>query len=217
MNKKILSELLKAGIAEAGWKEIAASESTQAKLIDYIELLYKWNSVHNLTGIKEPEEMVKRHVLDSLVLLPYLSDGSVVDVGTGAGVPGIPLAISQPLQSFVLIDSNQKKINFVQQVILSLKLTNVTVVCTRVEAYQPTELFDFVVSRAFASLPEFIRLAGHLCKPEGRLIAMKGSLESAETAVVQLGYIIEKTQPVFVPGLQAKRSLVFVKLDKQEI
>jgi 16S rRNA (guanine527-N7)-methyltransferase len=217
--RKILFETLKTGIDKAGW---AIEEGIQTKYIDYIEQLHKWNLVHNLTAIHDPLEMVKRHVLDSLVLLPFLpaaaSNDHLLDVGTGAGLPGIPLALSRPHWTFVLLDSNQKKINFVQHVILSLQLTNVVAVCARVETYQSETLFDLVVTRAFASLPEFVRLTRHLCKPEGRLVAMKGaSLEPKDKTELPAGCTIEQIHQVMVPELAVLRSLVFVAMNTERV
>lgn len=214
IQKKILIETLKKGIEAGDW---SVAEADQLKLIDYIEQLHKWNLVHNLTAVREPLEMVKRHLLDSLVLLPYLSNQSVLDVGTGAGLPGIPLAICRPDCSWVLLDSNQKKINFVQHMVLSLALNNVTAVCARVEAYRPESLFDLVVSRAFSSLAEFIKVGGPLCKTEGRLVAMKGAdIDPSEIAECPKNCSIESIQPVFVPELAVKRSLVFIKMQHSE-
>jgi len=220
--KTILFNALSEGLQTA---HLNISEAIQLQLIDYLELLVKWNTVHNLTAVRDPLEMVTRHVLDSLVLLPFLDDfcknrsldkASVLDVGTGAGLPGIPLALARPEHTLVLLDSNQKKISFVQHVILSLKLANATVVCTRVEKYQPDVPFDWVVSRAFASLSDFVVLSHHLCKEEGKLVAMKGVIDPTEIKAVPSDYVIEKIEPVEVPGLTAKRTLVFINRTKQE-
>lgn len=200
------------------------SEATQLQLITYLELLSKWTAIHNLTAVREPLEMVKRHVLDSLVLLPYFDDfcnsrpqgqASLVDVGTGAGLPGILLALCRPKQSFVLLDSSQKKIAFVQHVILSLKMGNAVAVCERVENYRPEVPFDWVVSRAFASLSDFTRLSQHLCKRDGRLLAMKGIIDPAEVTSVSSNYTIEKIEPIKVPGLAAERTLVFISITQK--
>ncbi len=207
-----LSAMLATGI-KACHLNLAAS--VQEKLIQYIELLSQWNKVHNLTAIRDPKDMIHKHVLDSLSLVPYLHSGKVVDVGTGAGVPGIPLALALSDLEFTLLDSNQKKITFVQHVILSLKLTNVRAICTRVEAYQPPEPFEWVVSRAFASLSDFIRLSQHLCQKEGRMIAMKGVIDPAEVATISSHLILEAIQPVKVPGVEASRTLVFITKNKQ--
>jgi 16S rRNA (guanine527-N7)-methyltransferase len=221
IKKTILIKALSEGLSAAN---LSVSESTQLQLIAYIELLVKWNAVHNLTAIREPREMITRHVLDSLVLLPYFDDfcksrpqgyASVLDVGTGAGLPGILLALCRPTQSFVLLDSNQKKIAFVQHVILSLKVSNAIAVCDRAEKYRPEVPFDWVVSRAFASLSDFVRLSNHLCKRDGRLVAMKGVINPAEVTMVSSDYTIEKMEPVQVPGLAAERTLVFISITQK--
>jgi 16S rRNA (guanine527-N7)-methyltransferase len=211
--RKILLETLKKGIAEAGWE---VEENIQARLVDYVEHLYKWNLVHNLTAVRDPVEMIKRHVLDSLVLLPYLTHQRILDVGTGAGLPGIPLALCRPECTWILLDSNQKKINFVQHMILSLQLTNVIAACARVESYHSETLFDLIVSRAFASLSEFIFVSQHLCKPEGKLVAMKGALlDGKEITDCPKNCTIEQIEPVTVPLLSASRSLVFISIHQK--
>lgn len=210
IKKAILTKALSEGLLAAN---LSIPEAIQLQLIAYIELLVKWNAVHNLTAVRDPLEMVTRHVLDSLVLLPYLeAHASVLDVGTGAGLPGILLALARPQQSFVLLDSNQKKIAFVQHVILSLKVTNAIAVCERVEKYQPAAPFDWVVSRAFASLSDFVRLSHHVCKRDGRLVAMKGVIDPAEVAAVSSDYTIEKIASVKIPGVDAERALVFINI-----
>ncbi len=222
INKTILIKALSEGLIAAN---LSLSESTRLQLIAYIELLSKWNAIHNLTAIREPLEMVKRHVLDSLVLLPYFDDFcksrgssqvSVLDVGTGAGLPGILLALCRPEQSFVLLDSNQKKMAFVQHVISSLRVANAITVSDRVEKYRPEMLFDWVISRAFASLSDFVRLSHHLCKPDGRWVAMKGVIDATEVADVSSDYTIEQIVPLQVPELAAERALVFMCIAQKE-
>ncbi|HQY22771.1 MAG TPA: 16S rRNA (guanine(527)-N(7))-methyltransferase RsmG [Gammaproteobacteria bacterium] len=221
IKKAILIKALSEGLSAAN---LSILESTQLQFVEYIELLVKWNAVHNLTAIRDPLEMVKRHVLDSLVLLPYFEafcknrpEGrvSVLDVGTGAGLPGILLALCRPEQSFVLLDSNQKKIAFVQHVILSLKVSNVIAVCDRVEKYRPEVLFDWIVSRAFASLSDFAHLSQHLCKPDGQLVAMKGIIDQVEVEKVSSDYRIEKMASVQIPGIEAERTLVFMSITQK--
>jgi len=185
------------------------------KLIDYIGLLHTWNGVHNLTAVRDPLEMVTKHLLDSLSIAAFVNTGTVIDVGTGAGLPGIPLSISNQTQNFVLLDSRQKKITFVEHVILSLKLVNCEAVCARVEQYKPVLAFDWVVSRAFASLADFVRLSAHLCKPSGRLVAMKAAVLPEEIAEIKFDWVVEKIVPINVPGLDANRSLVFMKRDEK--
>ena len=212
MQKLPLTERLEAGLKAM---HLPLTTEVQGRLLDYIALLGKWNAVHNLTAVRDGEDMVTKHLLDSLVLCPFLSFGKIADVGTGAGLPGIPLALAMPDRELVLLDSNQKKITFVQHVILSLKLRNVTAVCTRVEAYRAEQPFDFVVSRAFSALSEFASQASHLCKPDGRLIAMKGAIDPREVAAMSAEYTVEKIQPVQVPGLSGPRSLVFIVTNKR--
>jgi 16S rRNA (guanine527-N7)-methyltransferase len=202
---------LKEGLITLG---LTLSEDTQQKLVSYIELLHKWNAVHNLTAITEPLEMMKRHILDSLTVCPFLDRNkvkTVLDVGTGAGLPGIVLALCFQDCSFVLLDSQQKKINFVQHVVLSLKLENVSPICHRVETYKPALPFDWVISRAYASLYQFADSAGHLCGKEGRLVAMKGHLSLEEKESLPKGYQIESCETLDVPMLSANRCLVFLK------
>lgn len=221
IKKSLLVKTLSEGLLAAN---LNIAESTQHQLIAYIELLVKWNAVHNLTAVRDPLEMVTRHVLDSLVLLPYFDDfcahrplghSTVLDVGTGPGLPGILLAICRPEQSFVLLDSHQKKIAFVQHVILSLKVTNAVAVCGRVEKYHPEAPFDWVISRAFSSLSDFIRLSHHLCKSDGKLVAMKGVIEPTEVAAVSSDYTIEKMESLHVPGLSRERNLVFISITQK--
>lgn len=209
-----LHKILRAGFEEGGW---VIDPLAEERLVNYIQLLYKWNAVHNLTSVRDPKEMATRHILDSLVLLPFVTQGRVLDIGTGAGLPGIPLAVTRPDLSLVLLDSNQKKVSFVQHVIHSLKLTNVTVICARVEVYQPESPFDWVVSRAFASLAEFIELSKHLCRSNGRWIAMKGDVKPEELAALSKNYTLEQVKSVSVPGLAAKRTLVLVKKNEEGI
>lgn len=189
-------------------------EETEVKLIHYIELLHKWNAIHNLTAVKEPEEMLKRHILDSLVLFPFLERKPVkkiIDVGTGAGLPGIVLALCFPTISFTLLDSQQKKINFVQHVILSLKIENASPICQRVETYKPSFGFDWVISRAYASLSHFAISASHLLSPDGLLVAMKGQISQEEIKALPETYFIESSETLLVPGLSAHRCVIFLK------
>lgn len=210
MTKEKMAKVLSEGIKAAN---LSVSPDIQAKLIVYIETLAKWNQVYNLTAITDPVEMIEKHLLDSLIVSSYLGPGKMIDVGTGAGLPGIPLALIHPEKSFVLLDSHQKKITFVEHMILSLKLTNAVSVCARVEQYRPLEPFDWVISRAFASLGDFARLAGHLCKPGGRLVAMKGLVTETELSEVLPPFKVEKVEFIEVPGLEAVRSLVWMKVE----
>lgn len=184
----------------------ATPEQTQ-QLLDFISLIAKWNKAYNLTAIRRPEEMVGLHILDSLAIAPHVSGKRIIDIGTGAGLPGIPLAIILPDKQFVLLDCNAKKTRFVQQALLELKLENVEVRHQRVEDYQPDSLFDTVITRAFANLADIVRLTAHLSAPNGVLLAMKGQnpeLELAEVTTDAQTTII----PITVPGIAAQRCLI---------
>jgi 16S rRNA (guanine527-N7)-methyltransferase len=182
------------------------------KLLDYVALIGKWNQVHNLTAIREPVKMVTHHLLDSLALLTVIDGPAkrLVDVGSGAGLPGIPLAIARPDWSVTLLDSNHKKGVFLQQAVSELGLSNVTVVVDRVEAFRPEGGFDYVVSRAFSDLPEFAELSRHLRGPGGTLLAMKGVYPYEE--VLQLSPEIGTVEVIRleVPGVDAERHLVSI-------
>jgi 16S rRNA (guanine527-N7)-methyltransferase len=185
----------------------------EAVLLSYVELLVRWNQAYNLTAVRDPDEMITKHLLDSLAILPFVTGAKVADVGTGAGLPGIPLAVALPGTRFTLIDSNGKKTRFVTQAKAELKLANVEVVQARTEAYAPTALFAQVVSRAFASLKDFATLAGGLVPPGGRLLAMKGAVPREELAELPAGFRVLAVHPLKVPGLDAERCLV--ELEKQ--
>lgn len=177
-------------------------------LLHFIALIEKWNKAYNLTAVRDREAMARLHILDSLAILPHLHGKRLIDIGTGAGLPGIPLAIFRPEMEFVLLDSNAKKTRFVQQVILELKLKNVSVLQSRVEDYQPTEKFDSVTCRAFASMSEIIKLTSHLLNQEGLLLAMKGQPPLQELAELNQEYRIV---PIVVPNVEAERCLVCIK------
>ncbi len=185
----------------------------EAQLLRYVELLERWNQAYNLTAIRDPGEMLTKHVLDSLAVLPFVSEGPVADVGTGAGLPGIPLAIARPELRFMLLDSNGKKTRFVTQAMAELKLGNVQVVQARSEAYHSSAPFVLVLSRAFASLADFAKLAGGMAAPGGRLLAMKGARPDDEIAALPAGFKLLAVHPLKVPGLGAERCLV--EIEKQ--
>ena|SRR5579859_2556851 len=202
--------LLAPGVKALGLKLPAGAE---AALLAYVELLLRWNQAYNLTAVRDPAEMVSKHLLDSLTILSFVAGPDLADVGTGAGLPGIPLALARPDLKFTLIDSNGKKTRFVTQATAELQLSNVTVVQARTEDWQPAAPFDQVVSRAFASLGDFARLAGGLAAPGGRLLAMKGADPRDEMAALPAGFRVLKVHPLKVPGLDAERCLV--ELEKQ--
>ena len=195
---------------------LALPPSTQQKLLDYIALVQKWNKVYNLTAVRDTEDMLTHHLLDSLAVVPPLLSNithakNILDVGSGAGLPGIPLALALPDAQVTLLDSNHKKAAFLQQAVIELALGNVSVVCERVEKTQLNQIFSVVISRAFAELPKFVALAGHLVAPGGSLIAMKGVLPSQEIAQLSGDFKLSEVAPLIVPGLNAERHLVFLK------
>lgn len=204
-----LESQLGLGIAAMG---ITLPEGAVDRLAQYLRLLEKWNKVHNLTAIREPEQMVTLHILDSLSVLPHLKDArTLVDVGTGAGLPGIPLAVARPDLRVTLLDSSHKKATFLEQARLELKLENIAVACERVERYHPQARFDAVVSRAFADLADFVQGARHLVSPEGTLLAMKGVHPFEEIARLPAGCRLDSVVELSVPTLEAKRHLVLLK------
>ena len=186
---------------------IELNEEAQRLLLEYIALLHKWNKVYNLTAIRDPQQMVSNHLLDSLAVMPYLWRGRWLDVGCGAGLPGVVLAVSKPDWQFDLLDSNSKKTSFVQQVIIELGLRNIVVHCARVENWQPEVRFDGIISRAFSGLGEFIERTRHLMDEKGRWVAMKGIAERDLTSVPE-GCLVERVIALQVPGLSAARSLI---------
>lgn len=201
-----LAEQLAGGRRQLG---IACSPEIDTKLLQYIQLLQKWNQVYNLTAVHDPRQMVTRHLLDSIAIARYVK-GRVVDVGTGAGLPGIPLALVLPQLQFVLVDSNAKKTRFVVQAVTELGLDNVDVVCTRAQEYKPLHAFDTLVARAFASIDKVLAASHHLCASGGRALIMKGKHPEQELAVLPAHYKSTSVHAVAVPGLNAKRHLVIV-------
>ena len=184
----------------------------RARLADYLELIAKWNRVHNLTAVRETQQMVVLHLLDSLAVLPHLKGArSIVDVGSGAGLPGIPIAIAWPQARVTLLDSSHKKCVFLQQAKTELALDNVDVLCDRVEHWHPEHRFDAVVSRAFSDLADFVTQARHLVAPGGRLVAMKGVYPFDEIARVPSTHRVAQVLELHVPQLEAKRHLVFLE------
>lgn len=208
MSQNLPGQLI-AGLDELGLK---LDSSQQQKMLAYVALLVKWNKVYSLTAIREPERMVAHHLLDSLAPLSFIHGDSlrVLDVGSGFGTPGIPLAIARPDWQLFLLDSNHKKTTFLRQAVMDLQLKNVTVVADRVENYQPDELFPVVTSRAFADLAEFIRLTQHLLAPGGEWAALKGVYPYEEIAQLPASVRVQGVDRLVVPGIDAERHLVHV-------
>jgi 16S rRNA (guanine527-N7)-methyltransferase len=189
---------------------LALADTQVATLERYLDLLEKWNRVYNLTAIRERSRMVTHHLLDSLAVLPHVRGPRMLDVGSGAGLPGIPLAVASPALHVTLLESNHKKSAFLTQAVAELQLANVQVVTERVESWQPEARFDTIVSRAFAELGEFVALAGRLLAPQGVLAAMKGVHPFEEIERLPQGYRVQQVVRLRVPGLDAERHLVLV-------
>lgn len=181
-------------------------------LIQYVELLNKWNKAYNLTSVRDPQEMLIKHILDSLVVGEHLQGQNFIDVGTGPGLPGIPLAILYPDRNFVLLDSLGKRITFLRQVVFQLKLPNVQPIQARVEKYQPETPFDGVLSRAFSSLQDMVSWCSHLIeKEQGRFFALKGIYPEDELVNLPAGIELVKSYPLIVPQLTGERHLIELK------
>lgn len=198
---------------EAGLVELQLEFTPMAleQLRRYLALLQRWNRVYNLTAIREPSKLVSHHLLDSLAVTPFLACDALVDVGSGAGLPGIPLAIARPELDVTLLDSNHKKGAFLRQAVIDCGLQNVRVEIGRAEAFRPAGLFDCAISRAFSDLAGFVDAGGPLVKPAGRLLAMKGVYPDEEIAQLPPSIALEGVHALQVPGLSAARHLVVLK------
>jgi len=205
MNKEQLLAQLRRGLAVA---DLPATPEQCDKVLAYLELLLKWNKAYNLTGIRDPQDMLTLNILDSLVLLPWMDAPRIADVGSGAGLPGIPLAIFLPDHQFVLIDSNSKKTRFMFQAKVSLGLGNVEVHHGRVESYARQAQVDIVTSRAYASLADFVQGTRHLLAPGGRFLAMKGQYPQQEIETLPEDFTVSRVHVLQVPGVAAERHLV---------
>jgi 16S rRNA (guanine527-N7)-methyltransferase len=199
---------LAAGIEDLG---LLLQASQREQLLAYINLLTKWNEVYNLTAIRGEPEMVSQHLLDALSIIPHVPGRRFLDVGSGGGLPGIPLAIAQPESDVTLLDSNQKKVAFLQQALIELGLRNARVCSMRVEAWHPAERFDVIVSRAFSDLAEFVERSQHLLAEHGVFAAMKGVYSTAEIERLPNEFKVRSVQRLLVPGLAAERHLVLVE------
>jgi len=185
--------------------------AAQQKLLAYVALLQKWNKTYSLTALREPEKAVSHHLLDSLAVRPFVEVDSLLDVGSGGGMPGIPLAIVCPQLRVTLLDSNSKKTAFLQQAAIELALPNIAVHCGRVEQYRPPEKFAAIISRAFSELADFVTLSGHLLRADGRWLAMKGVWPHEEIARLPADVAVEKVHRLEVPGVEAERHLVVLR------
>ncbi len=194
-------------LLEQGLAALSLPAPLAEPLLAYLDELLKWNAAYNLTSVREPEAMVTRHLLDSLVLHPHIH-GPLLDVGSGAGLPGIPLALANPALAVTVLDSNGKKARFLRHAVRTLKLDNVAVVESRVEDYQPSQPFAAITSRAFTSLRDFFSLTDHLLTRDGQWLAMKGKLDPQETQDLPAGVGIVDIKPLKVPGLAEARHLV---------
>ncbi|EEG9608767.1 16S rRNA (guanine(527)-N(7))-methyltransferase RsmG [Salmonella enterica] len=196
---------------EAG---ISLTDHQKNHLVAYVGMLDKWNKAYNLTSVRDPAEMIVRHILDSIVVAPYLQGQRFIDVGTGPGLPGIPLAIVLSDAHFTLLDSLGKRVRFLRQVQHELKLENITPVQSRVEAYPSEPPFDGVISRAFASLSDMVSWCRHLPGDKGRFYALKGQLPEDEIASLPNNFSVESVEKLRVPQLEGERHLVIIKSNK---
>lgn len=203
--KKKLYEQLNKGIAQLN---LSIPESSISSLIHFIEILLKWNQAYNLTAIRDPEKIITHHILDSLSIIPYFKGNRVIDVGSGAGFPGIPCAFALPEHHFVLLDSNGKKVRFLTHSVAELGLTNVEVVQERVEKYRPEVCFDTIVVRAFSCVENVIKSSRHLLSHNGRVLIMKGIYPQEEIEKIKAQVTVYK---LAVPGLNEQRHLVCIE------
>ncbi len=200
-------QLLAEGMAAMG---LPATTEQRDRLLSFLGLLRKWNRVYNLTAIENPADMVRLHLLDSLAVLPFLSGARVLDVGTGAGLPGIPLALFSPGREFTLLDSNAKKTRFVRQAAIELGLANVKVEHARIEQFHPSQGFDVILARAFASLPAIVGETSRLLNPGGTILAQKGKSPVEELNALE--NMTVEDFPLHIPGIDAQRHLIAIKL-----
>lgn len=200
-----MRDLLLSGLAE-----LKLPADNAPALLDYLALLQKWNQAYNLTAVRDPEQMVVLHVLDSLTALPFIKGPQILDVGTGAGLPGIPLAIAMPDLCFTLLDTNGKKTRFLEHAVRQLGLKNINVEKVRIEDYASGKLFDTVVSRAFSSLSDFVNACKPCVNQDGQLLAMKARMAKEEIALINKAQWRITSQQVYVPGLEAERHIVML-------
>ena len=191
--------------------ELSVTEDQQLQLIRYVLMMHKWNKAYNLTSVRDPKKMVIKHIIDSIVVAPFLDDIYYIDVGTGPGLPGIPLAIMCPEKQFILLDSLGKRVRFMKQVAYELKIENIEPVQSRVEDYVPDVKIDGVLSRAFASLKDMLHWCQHLVDSDGVFIALKGQLTTAELDELPLEFTLLETVKLDVPDLEGERHIIKIK------
>ena len=191
--------------------EIQLTDLQKDQLIQLVQLLNKWNKAYNLTSVRDPQEMLVKHILDSIVVSPYLQGDRFIDVGTGPGLPGLPLAIINPTKQFVLLDSLGKRISFIRNAVRELGLTNVEPVLSRVEEYQPEQKFDGVLSRAFASLKDMTDWCTHLPKQDGYFYALKGIYHEDEVQELDKKFEVKDVITLYVPELIGERHLIVLR------
>ncbi|KJK16223.1 16S rRNA (guanine(527)-N(7))-methyltransferase RsmG [Pseudomonas sp. NPDC087612] len=202
------AEELSTGARQLG---VELSEAQHAQLLAYLALLIKWNKAYNLTAVRNPDEMVSRHLLDSLSVMPFIHSERWLDVGSGGGMPGIPLAILHPHKQVTVLDSNGKKTRFLTQVKLELKLDNLTVIHKRVEEFQPELPFTGIVSRAFSSMENFTNWTRHLGDAQTQWLAMKGLHPADELVALPADFRVDSEQALTVPGCQGQRHLLILR------
>jgi 16S rRNA (guanine527-N7)-methyltransferase len=196
---------------ERGIAALGLDAALAAPLLAYLALLDRWNKTYNLTAIRDPGEMVGKHLLDSLAMRPFVREvATLADLGTGAGLPGIPLAIALPSLQVTLVESNGKKARFLREAVRTLALGNARVAESRAEALAEPGAYAAITARALATLPDILAVGGHLLRPGGRLLAMKGARPDDEIAALPAGWRLEAVHPLAVPGLGAERHLVVV-------
>ncbi|KLV05037.1 16S rRNA (guanine(527)-N(7))-methyltransferase RsmG [Photobacterium ganghwense] len=190
--------------------DLVVTEQQLNQLVGFVAMLDKWNKAYNLTSVRDPHEMLVKHIMDSIVVSPYLKGNHLIDVGTGPGLPGIPLAIMNPDKTFVLLDSLGKRIRFIRQALHELGLTNVTPVQSRVEEFQPEQGFDVVLSRAFASLTDMVSWCRHLPSQDGHFLALKGQYNEQEVTELPSWCSVTEVKSLQVPELEGERHLVIL-------
>lgn len=206
-----MTERLEQLISGAEQLGLPLDDATARKLLDYLDLLYKWNKAYNLTAIRDPKEAVSRQLLDSLSVLPFIGEGPVLDIGSGGGQPGIPIAVCRPQQPVTLLDSNGKKTRFLNQAKLELQLDNVQVVHKRIEEWQPETVPAVITSRAFASLKQMLDWCDRLLTPETVIVAMKGQYPQEELDEISDRSLEISVEKITVPGDSAERHIVTIR------